>query len=76
MAIDDEGWRMSQVAGCVERAALYRLSETEARSIVDNQVDVIRLSWDEVCDLAALTSLQRRQMWGSQFLNEYALYDY
>ena len=76
MAIDDEGWRMSQVAGCVERAALYRLSETEARSIVDNQVDVIRASWDEVCDLAALTSLQRRQMWRSQFLNEYALYDY
>jgi len=76
MAIGDDGWRMSQVAGCVERAGLYRLSEAEARFIVDNQIEVIRAEWDPVCDLASVSSAERQLMWGRQFLNEYALYDY
>lgn len=75
MAIGDDGWRFSQLAGCVERAGIYRLSAGEAREIVDAQIDVIRTDWDEVCDLAGLSRVDRDWFWGRQFLNPYCLYD-
>jgi serine/threonine-protein kinase HipA len=76
MAIGRDGWRMSQVAGCVERASVYLLSEAEAREIVDNQIETIEGQWDEVCDLAGLTEVERAGFWGRQFLNPYALEGY
>ena len=39
------GW---VVAGCVQRARTYRLSEEEARAIIDRQIEVIESQWDEV----------------------------
>jgi serine/threonine-protein kinase HipA len=76
MAIGRDGWRMSQLAGCVERAATYQLSEAEAREIVDNQIETIEGQWDEVCDLAGLTEVERAGFWKRQFLNPYALEGY
>ena len=37
-----DGYRFSQVAGCVARASTYLLSEAEAREIVDHQIEVDR----------------------------------
>jgi serine/threonine-protein kinase HipA len=76
MAIGADGWRMSQVAGCVERARTYRLSEPEARTIVDHQIETIESQWGEVCDLAGLTKVDRDGFYGRQFLNPYALEGY
>lgn len=76
MAIGADGWRMGQVAGCVERAQTYRLSKKEAREIVDRQIDVIESQWDEVCDLAKMTKVDRNSYWHRQFLNPYALEGY
>ncbi|HKH64311.1 MAG TPA: HipA domain-containing protein [Solirubrobacterales bacterium] len=76
MAIGRDGWRMSQVAGCVERASPYLLSEAEAQEIVENQLETIEGHWDEVCDLAGLTEVERASFWGRQFLNPYALEGY
>lgn len=76
MAIGRDDWRMSQVAGCVERASTYLLSETEAQEIVDDQIETIEGQWDEVCDLAGLTEVERASFWGRQFLNPYALEGY
>ena len=76
MAIGRDGYRMSQVAGCVERASVYLLSEPEAREIVDHQIEVIERDWNEVCDLAALTEVDRAGFWGRQFLNPYATEGY
>jgi serine/threonine-protein kinase HipA len=73
MAIGRDGFRMSQVAGCVARASTYLLSGSDARAIVDHQVDVITRDWDEVCDLAELTAVDRARFRGRQFLNPYAL---
>lgn len=72
MAIGRDGWRMSQVAGCVERASAYQLSEAEAREIVDRQIETIEGQWDEVCDLAELAAGARAAFWRRQFLNPYA----
>lgn len=76
MAIGRDGWRMSQVAGCVERAGTYLLSEAEAREIVDRQIETIEKQWDEVCDLAKLAAGARAHFWKRQFLNPYALEGY
>jgi len=76
MAIGRDGFRFSQLAGCVERASTFLLSQTEARTIVDHQLDVVRAEWRHVCDLARLSSVERSSMWGRQFLNPLALDDY
>jgi serine/threonine-protein kinase HipA len=76
MAIGRDGWRMSQVAGCVERAAAYLLPESEAREIVDGQIETIEGQWDEVCDLAELAAGARAGFRSRQFLNPYALEGY
>lgn len=76
MAIGRDGWRMSQVVGCIERADVYLLTEMEAREIVDSQIETIEEQWDEVCDLANLGDGGRRFFHGRQFLNPYALEGY
>jgi len=76
MAIGEDGYRMSQVAGAVARASTYLLSDAEARAIVDHQIDVIRREWRDVCDQAALTEVDRATFWRRQFLNPYSLERY
>jgi serine/threonine-protein kinase HipA len=76
MAIGRDGFRMSQVAGCVTHAGEYLLSAQEAHEIVDHQIDVIETQWDEVCELAQLSEVDRRWFWGRQFLNPYATEGY
>jgi serine/threonine-protein kinase HipA len=76
MAFGPSGSRMSQVAGCIDAASTYLISETEAREIVDHQIDVIEAEWNEVCDSARLTALERDYFWRRQFLNPYALERY
>jgi serine/threonine-protein kinase HipA len=76
MAIGADGYRFSQVAGCVARASSYLLSEADAREIVDRQIDTIETDWDEVCEVAALTEVDRNAFWRRQFLNPYATEGY
>ena len=76
MAIGRDGYRFSQVAGCIARASTYLLSEADAREIVDHQIETIETQWDEVCELAALTEVDRNSFWHRQFLNPYATEGY
>jgi serine/threonine-protein kinase HipA len=76
MAIGRDGYRMSSLAGCVTRASAYLLSESEAREVVDRQIETIEREWDEVCDRAELTEVDRRGFWRRQFLNPYATEGY
>jgi len=64
------------VAGCVDRASVYLLSKTEARSIIDHQISVIEGEWPAVCDDAAMSETDRAGMWHRQFLNAYATEGY
>ena len=76
MAIGQDGYRMSQVAGCVAHASTYLLPEPDAREIVDHQIDVIETEWADVCEQAALTEVERVGFWQRQFLNPYATEGY
>ena len=76
MTIGDDGYRMSRLAGCLERASTYMLTHNEARELIDHQVDVIEHEWLDVCDLARMTEVDRSLFWRRQFLNPYAFEGY
>ena len=72
MAIGRNGFRLSQLAGCVGAAETYLLHAAEARQIIDHQLHVIRTQWIDVADYAHLTDAQRNGMWERQILNPFA----
>ncbi len=76
MSIGTDGWRWSQLGGCVERAPIYHLRTNEAREIIDHQIDTIAGEWDAACDRARLTRADRSFFWRRQFLNPFAFEDY
>ena len=76
MAIGPDGNKFSQVGGCVRCARTYGLSESEAREIIDHQIEVIIGEWDEIADRAELTTVDREYFWHRQVLNPYALEGY
>ncbi len=76
MDISADGFRLSQLAGCVEAAGEYLLSDAEAKEIIDRQVDSIRSNWEEVSEMARMTAEERRYFWRRQFLNRYAFEGY
>jgi serine/threonine-protein kinase HipA len=55
-------FRFSQVAGCVERAAVYGLDRAEAQDVVESQIATIDKHWDDVCDAARLTAAERHMV--------------
>lgn len=69
------GNRRSQVASCVAAAPIFLLSEEDAITIVNHQVQVINREWATVCDDAGLTAVDRNYFWRRQFLNPFAFYD-
>jgi len=68
--------RFSSLRVCVDAAAQFQLSETEARAIINQQLECIRSNWQPVCDEASLTQIDRELMWGRMFLNPFALQGY
>ena len=72
MIIGSDGYRMSQVIGCVRAAFTYGLSEAEARHLASAQIDVVASEWSDVCELARMTEVDRSYFWRRQFLNPYA----
>jgi serine/threonine-protein kinase HipA len=76
MAIGANGFRLSQLSGCVATASEYLLSSEEARRIIDNQIATIRSGWREVSDMARMTPAERGHFWERQFLNPYAFEGY
>src|SRR5680860_1399608 len=76
MAYGPKGERSSHMVGLVSQAGHYHLSVDAAHTIIDHQIATIETQWDEVCDLANLTTVDRDRFRGRQFLNPYALYEY
>jgi serine/threonine-protein kinase HipA len=75
MIIGPNGFRMSQLSGCLAAAPTYLLRREEAKEIIDHQIEAVRSNWADVCDLAGLTQAERDYFWGRQFLNRYAFED-
>lgn len=63
---------MSCLKSCMEAAHHFQLSQAQASSIITAQIDCIKANWDAVCDEAALPEVDRKLLWGRQFLNPFA----
>jgi serine/threonine-protein kinase HipA len=72
MAIGRDGWRAARLAGCIERADIYRLDRDAAQAIVDAQVETIRSAWPEAADHARLTAADKATLWERIILPPYA----
>lgn len=71
MAYDREGNRWSRTALLVSAAEHYLLEPREAQDIVNSQREIIESEWEEVADVAQLTSVERTFLWRRQILNPY-----
>jgi serine/threonine-protein kinase HipA len=69
MAFDAHGNRDARLSLLIDTAGIYLLDRNEARDIVDAQEATIRAEWNDVCDSAELTTVERDRFWGNQFLN-------
>lgn len=63
---------MSQLSVCLDNSYIFLLSEKEALSIVAAQVNTIIEHWEDVCDEAQLSEIDRKLMVGRQVLNPFA----
>lgn len=66
--------RASQLQSCLLAAHKFLLSEDEARQIFAHQIAVIQANWDQVCEQAALSEVDKRYLWERQFLNPYSIH--
>ena len=73
LGFGDDPYRLSNVAGCIDRATVFGVTRAEALTIAHHQLDVIRASWDDACAEARLTELERERI-KRVFPHEYALH--
>ena len=72
MAIGRDGFRLSQLEGCVTAAEAYLLTETGAREIIDQQLLIINDQWLDAAEASHLTEAERNLLWNRQILNPFA----
>ncbi len=63
---------LSQLALCLEVAHQFLIPENKAKEIIDKLETVIREKWDEVCEEAGLSEVEKNLLWGRQFLNSFS----
>lgn len=63
--------RMSNLATCLEAASHFQLDQKRAEDIIARQIGVIRAEWDEVCEEASLTEVERNLYGQRIFLNPF-----
>ncbi len=64
--------RMSRISSGIDAAHHFLLSKEEALAIFEHQKEIIEKYWQEVCDEAELSKVDRNLFWGRQFLNPFA----
>ena len=68
--------RMSQLSVCLETAHNFLISQDEAKEIFEHQKQIITRHWQDVCEEARLSEVDKRLMWHRQFLNPYSIGEY
>ena len=63
--------RASTVATCLEAAPSFQLGEEAAKDAIAGQIGAIRDGWDEICEEAALTEVERGLFGQRMFLNDF-----
>jgi serine/threonine-protein kinase HipA len=64
---------LSQFKTCLDTAHNFLLSKEKAEEIFLHQKSTIEKNWNEVCDEAQLSSIDKKLLWGRQFLNPFSI---
>ncbi len=64
--------RSSKLSTCLETASNFLLSEDDAKTIFEVQKEIINSKWDDVCEEAKLSEVDKNLFWGRQFSNPFA----
>jgi serine/threonine-protein kinase HipA len=67
--------KRSQIALCLKAAPSFLLNEVEAKTMVKDQIHVIKNRWSSICNEAKLSEVDKNLFWRRQFLNPYAFID-
>ena len=62
---------LSHIKTCLKTAHNFHLSEDDVYEIFETQKEIIEKHWDDVCEEAQLSEVEKRNLWGRQFLNPY-----
>lgn len=65
--------RMSTLQNCLVAAPDFLLNDEDAKHIIEAQLSTIASQWDEHCEDARLTRIDRKIFAGRQFLNRYCI---
>jgi len=76
IAYDRAGSKRNNFADLLAVRHLYDLTAVEAIDVVGRVEDAIRTHWEEAADHGRLTGVERRLLWGRQFLNPGTLYGF
>ncbi len=63
--------RSSTLATCLATAPNFLLNDQEAKGIIDEQISIIQENWEEICNEAELTEIDRNLFQQRFFLNDY-----
>lgn len=64
---------LSQLKTCLETAKNFQLSVDAARAICSHLTQTIEQHWDDVCEEAQLSTVDKKLFWGRQFLNPFSM---
>jgi serine/threonine-protein kinase HipA len=64
--------RTSTLATCLEASPNFQLGEKAATDIITRQIETIRDGWDDICEEAELTEVERNLFGQRIFLNDFA----
>lgn len=67
--------RLSKLAPCLNAAHHFLLTQAEAKAVFNKQHEAIESHWEQVCDEASLSTVDRKLLWKRQFLNPFAFED-
>ena len=65
--------RFSQLKTCLDAAHHFLLSDEKAKSLFDKIETAIRENWDEACQEAELSEVDKNLLWLRQFLNPFSV---
>lgn len=67
-----ENNNLSQLKTCLDTAHNFFVSADGALAIIEKQISAIEENWDSVCNEAQLSQVDKKLLWGRQFLNPYS----
>ncbi|WP_289992327.1 type II toxin-antitoxin system HipA family toxin [Photorhabdus laumondii] len=64
---------LSQLQTCLETAHNFNISEKKAKEIFNRQILIIQDNWNNICEEAELSEIDKKLFWHRQFLNPFSI---